>query len=105
MANIIADQKQKFYDAYLKYMNSSDDEAEEYVYKECIAEYINSYEIACSLYDKGTINKELFKSLFKNELNSIRNRKGISKYLDENDFLPDNYTYIEKIYNEWNDTK
>lgn len=105
VSQLLITEKDSFLDAYRLLCNEIDINAEQrnYLLKEHASNYCNAFEMACQLYLKNAIDKDLFRETFKDEVKTIVNGYGVAFLLDNPPQMFDGevYSSIVTVAEEW----
>jgi len=74
-----------------------------YLLEEHASNYCDAFEVACNLYINRALDRELFKDVFKDEIETICNGCGIATFLENPPclFKGDVYKNIVEVAEEW----
>ena len=106
VAKSLIDQKNIFLSTYTQVCDdlSMNDEIKDYILSELSSNYCNAYEYACDLYLNNGIDKKLFRSVFKDEIEAIVQNQGIASKMGKliSDEKSEVYNAIRTVAKEWN---
>lgn len=105
VSQVLLSSKNSFLVAYQSVVNDDTltTEQRDYLLKEHAYNYCDAFEVACNLYLKKAIDQDLFKSVFKDEIETICNGCGIANLIDNPPslFEGDVYKNIVKVAQSW----
>lgn len=98
VASLIISQKNFFLDVYSRHHKSYEtDENSKFLIDEAASNYYNSLEGACGLYLKNGLDKNLFETMFKEEISTLEEGLGIASFINRNEVEGDTYSSILKV--------